>query len=86
MGLDPLTVTTLSPLLHGLAQASSPRLVLALRPQDSLPCWINHVIHLGDNFQIIFQGKKDLIRPKTEQGQGKKRVSISVSLLPFMIP
>ena len=80
MGLDPLTVTTLSPLLHSLAQASSPRLILALRPQDPVPCWISHVIRLGNNLQILFHGKKDLLRPETEQGQGKKRVLISMSL------
>ena len=50
----------LSPLLYSLAQASSPRLVLALRPQDPLPDWITHVIRLGSNFQIIYQGSKDL--------------------------
>lgn len=50
----------LSPLLYSLAQANSPRLVLALRPQDPLPDWITHVIRLGSSFQVIYQGSKDL--------------------------
>jgi len=58
MGLDPPTITTLNPLLHNLARASSPRLVLALRPQDPLPEWITHLIRLGPNFQIADKGKK----------------------------
>ena len=65
MGLDPPTVMTLSPLLYSLAQSNSPRLILALRPQDPLPDWITHVVRLGPNLQIIYQGEKDLM------GQGK---------------
>ena len=56
---------TLSPLLCSLAQSNSPRLILALRPQDPLPDWITHVVRLGPNLQIIYQGEKDLV------GQGK---------------
>lgn len=56
-------MTTLSPLLHSLAQASSPRLILALRPQDPLPDWITHVIHLGPKFQITYEGSKDPVNP-----------------------
>ena len=59
MGLDPATQARLSPLLHGLAQASSPRLVLALRPQDPIPTWITHVIHLDPNLHVDSQGSKD---------------------------
>ena len=86
MGLDPLTVKHLSTLLHSLAKATSLRLMLALRPQDPVPSWINHVIHLGNNFQILFQGRKDLLRPLTEQAQGKKRVLISMFFSLFMVP
>ncbi|CAD6564015.1 MAG: hypothetical protein ASARMPRED_002645 [Alectoria sarmentosa] len=71
MGLDPSTMTTLSPLLHSLARASSPRLILALRPQDPLPDWITHVIHLGPNFQITYQGSKDLVDLGTARAKVK---------------
>lgn len=74
MGLDPPTMTTLSPLLQGLGQASSPRLILALRPQDPLPDWITHVIHLGPDFQIIYQGSKDLVIRGAAQAKTRKLI------------
>lgn len=58
MGLDPPTLTTLSPLLHGLAAANTPRLVLTLRPQDPIPDWITHLIFLRGNCDIAFSGRK----------------------------
>jgi len=56
MGLDPPTISTLTPLLHNLAKTGSPRLMLALRPQDPLPDWITHLMHLGSRCQIDHQG------------------------------
>lgn len=87
MGLDPPTTATLSPLLRILAQACSPRLVLALRPQDPLPEWITHVIRLGANFQIIHQGSKDLAGPEASSAEGTKlklpwRFDISENVIP----
>ena len=73
-------MTTLSHLLYSLAQASSPRLILALRPQDSLPDWITHVIHLGSNFQVIYQGSKDLVGLGDTEEEAKKRNLIGTSL------
>lgn len=61
MGLDPPTLTTLSPLLHRLTQSSSPRLILALRPQDLLPEWITHLIYLGPGLQVARQGPKESV-------------------------
>lgn len=61
MGLDPPTLTTLSPLLHRLAKANAPRLVLALRPQDPLPHWITHVVYLGPGLQVALKGPKDIV-------------------------
>ena len=61
MGLDPLTLTTLSPILHGLAESDSPRLVLTLRPQDPLPEWITHLVFLGRNLKVEFKGRKDSV-------------------------
>lgn len=59
MGLDPPTLLTLSPMLHGLAEANKPRLVLALRPQDPIPDWITHLVVLKGNCQLAFQGRKE---------------------------
>jgi ABC-type molybdenum transport system ATPase subunit/photorepair protein PhrA len=59
MGLDPPTLLTLSPLLQRLAEASAPRLVLSLRPQDPIPDWITHVMYLKGSCEIAFHGKKE---------------------------
>lgn len=61
MGLDPPTLTTLSPLLHRLAQSQSPRLVLALRPQDLLPDWITHLVLLGPSLRVFTQGPRESV-------------------------
>ena len=66
MGLDPPTLTTLSPLLKRLTLTSSPRLVLALRPQDPLPEWITHLVYLGPSLRVTFQGLKDVVLPKVK--------------------
>ena len=71
VGLDPPTIATLNPLLHNLARHSSPRLVLALRPQDPLPDWITHLIHLGPSLRLAKQGPKDGIL-KPIQSEGKR--------------
>lgn len=73
-------MTTLSPLLYSLTQASSPRIVLALRPQDSVPDWITHVIQLGAKFQIIYQGSKDLVGDGTVKVRAKKLKLVGMSL------
>lgn len=59
MGLDPPTVTGLSPLLQSLAEKASPRLVLSARPQDPLPDWITHMIYLRSDCQIASMGPKE---------------------------
>lgn len=59
VGLDPPTLTILSPLLHRLALANAPRLVLALRPQDALPEWITHLVYLDKECNVVFQGPKE---------------------------
>ena len=78
-------MTALSPLLYSLAQASSPRLILALRPQDPLPDWITHVIHLGPGFEIIYQGTKDLMDFGTAIAKGENRNFIGMSSQAFII-
>lgn len=62
MGLDPLTLLSLSPMLYRLAEANKPRLVLSLRPQDPIPDWITHLVYLKGNCEIALQGpKKDVL-------------------------
>ena len=61
MGLDPATQASLSPLLFSLAQASSARLLLALRPQDPLPNWITHLVYLFPGCKVGAQGRKDSV-------------------------
>lgn len=58
VGLDPPTVSMLSPLLHRLAAANAPRLVLSLRIQDPIPSWITHLVYLSPNANVIYQGHK----------------------------
>ena len=58
VGLDPPTLFTISSLLYRLAKKCSPRVVLALRPQDSLPEWITHVIYLDSDTSVAYQGPK----------------------------
>lgn len=66
MGLDPATVRSIGDLLFRLAQKCSPRLVLALRPQDAVPEWITHMIIVGNSHQIIQQGLRSEVVEKLE--------------------
>ena len=61
VGLDPATLATLSPLLKSLADSHSPRILLALRPQDPIPEWITHIVYLGPNSQVQAQGEKNFV-------------------------
>ncbi|KAL4782125.1 P-loop containing nucleoside triphosphate hydrolase protein [Aspergillus varians] len=58
MGLDPATVRSISDLLHRLASKSDPRLVLSLRPQDTVPDWITHFLVIGRSNQVLLQGTR----------------------------
>ena len=64
VGLDPPTQAALSPLLFDLARASSPRLLLALRPQDPVPDWITHLMYLNPSLHVEFQGIKEEVLGK----------------------
>jgi ABC-type molybdenum transport system ATPase subunit/photorepair protein PhrA len=46
-------------MLRELAYKSSPRLVLALRPQDPVPEWITHLVILGRNYTVALMGLKE---------------------------
>ena len=58
MGLDPPTLVSLSSILRELAYKSSPRLLLALRPQDPIPDWTTHLVILGANYTVALMGSK----------------------------
>lgn len=61
MGLDPPTVASLSPLLHGMAAKSAPRLVLSARPQDPLPDWVSHLVYLRSDCQVGVMGDREYV-------------------------
>lgn len=61
MGLDPPTVASLSPLLHGMAAKAAPRLVLSARPQDPLPDWVTHLVYLRSDSQVGVMGERELV-------------------------
>ncbi|KAI4246838.1 MAG: hypothetical protein LQ352_006303 [Teloschistes flavicans] len=75
MGLDPRTLKTLPPLLFNLAAAQSPRIVLSLRPQDPLPDWITHIVHLDPELRVAHQGPKNKVLEamKREEPQSRKK-------------
>lgn len=58
MGLDPTTVASLSSLLHDLARASKPRVILSLRPQDPMPDWITHCVLLQPHCKVAYIGTR----------------------------
>jgi ABC-type molybdenum transport system ATPase subunit/photorepair protein PhrA len=58
IGLDPIVTKHISKVLHRLAEANKPRIVLSLRPQDVIPEWITHVVYAGED------GKVDTLGPK----------------------
>ena len=60
VGLDPIVTQHISRVLHRLAEANSPRMVLSLRPQDAIPEWITHIVYAGED------GKVDSLGPKEE--------------------
>ncbi|KAF2083474.1 P-loop containing nucleoside triphosphate hydrolase protein, partial [Saccharata proteae CBS 121410] len=60
MGLDPMSMESLSGLLGRLARTSSPRLMLSLNAQESVPAWITHFALATKNSKIAAMG------PKTE--------------------
>lgn len=60
IGLDPIVTKHISKVLHRLADANAPRIVLSLRPQDAVPEWITHIVYAGE------EGKIDTLGPKEE--------------------
>ena len=65
MGLDPPTTLLLDALLQDLTKGVTPQLILTLRPQDHLPAWITHTIHLGSGFKISHQGRREITKQRS---------------------
>ncbi|OCL11678.1 P-loop containing nucleoside triphosphate hydrolase protein [Glonium stellatum] len=72
IGLDPFVSKHISQVLHRLAEANAPRIVLSLRPQDVIPEWITHVVYAGED------GRVDVLGPKEEVFQYLKEQYESV--------
>ncbi|OCK78864.1 P-loop containing nucleoside triphosphate hydrolase protein [Lepidopterella palustris CBS 459.81] len=60
IGLDPFVSKHISEVLHRLAEANAPRVVLSLRPQDAIPGWVTHIVYAGES------GHVDALGPKRE--------------------
>ncbi|KAF2873304.1 hypothetical protein BDV95DRAFT_489572 [Massariosphaeria phaeospora] len=59
IGLDPFVSKHISRVLHQLAEANAPRVVLSLRPQDAIPEWITHIIYAGEDGKVDTSGPKE---------------------------
>lgn len=49
---------TLSTLLSNVAQASSPRILLALREQDHIPSFVTHILQINQSNEILHNGPR----------------------------
>lgn len=49
----------ISQVLHRLAEANAPRIVLSLRPQDVIPEWITHIVYAGEDGKVQALGQKE---------------------------
>ncbi|KAI4709565.1 hypothetical protein J4E89_005581 [Alternaria sp. Ai002NY15] len=59
IGLDPIVTRHISKVLHRLAEANAPRIVLSLRPQDEIPDWITHLVYAGEDGKVENMGLKE---------------------------
>ena len=71
VGLDPPSTFTLSHLLQELASTSSLAVkatpVLALRPHDPVPSWVDNVAVLGEGYTVVAKGtREDVVREMAE--------------------
>ncbi|KAJ9669385.1 hypothetical protein H2201_000252 [Coniosporium apollinis] len=89
MGLDPPTLSLLSGLLHRLAEANAPRLVLSLRPQDMIPDWITHMLYVDENYEVGSSGTKEdvfrYIRREWEKASASTEKSKKISSIPSIM-
>ncbi|OQO09573.1 hypothetical protein B0A48_04975 [Cryoendolithus antarcticus] len=62
MGLDPNTLARLSEVLRELAESGQPKVVISLRPEDSVPHWINYTVMVDEGLRVVKQGEKNVIQ------------------------
>ncbi|KAK8161102.1 hypothetical protein BKA80DRAFT_204720, partial [Phyllosticta citrichinensis] len=58
-GLDPITVNTVSRVLHRLANLGDIRVFLALHPHDYIPDWVTHFVIAADEPRARLIGSKE---------------------------
>ncbi|CAN9215404.1 unnamed protein product [Alternaria alternata] len=71
IGLDPIVTRHISKVLHRLAEANAPRVVLSLRPQDDVPDWITHVVYAGEDGKVNRLGPKEEVLRYLEEKYGE---------------
>jgi molybdate transport system ATP-binding protein len=67
VGLDVNSRKTLSTLLGNLADAASPRIILALREQDHIPSFVTHILQLSHTNDILHNGPKPASKLATSE-------------------
>lgn len=77
VGLDPFVSQHISEVLHRLAEANAPRIVLSLRPQDVIPEWITHVLYAGEDAKVQAKGPKDEVLQYLKQQYEKIEQSLT---------
>ena len=80
VGLDPIVTQHISRVLHRLAEANSPRVVLSLRPQDAIPEWITHIVYAGEDGKVTSLGPKEEVFHYLKQQYDEAEQSIKSSL------
>ncbi|KAJ4296917.1 hypothetical protein N0V90_006965 [Kalmusia sp. IMI 367209] len=79
ISLDPFVSHHISEVLHRLAEANAPRIVLSLRPQDAIPDWITHVVYAGEDGKVQAQGQKEEVLDYLKQQYDEIEKSITAS-------
>lgn len=74
VGLDPIVTKHISKVLHRLAEANAPRVVLSLRPQDDVPDWITHVVYAGEDGKVNRLGPKEEVLRYLEEKYGETKL------------
>ena len=67
MGLDPNTLANMSKVLGSLAARQQPRLIMSLRPEDGVPEWVNHLVIVSDQLQVLARGNKQQLFTSSAQ-------------------
>ena len=80
LGLDPLSQTTMSPLLFLISRRAGPQIIIALQPQDELPKWITHVMYLGSDCTIKYMGSKEAVIAAAEKHGDPINIGDQISL------